>query len=128
MIRLIALVFALCFFTFPAYSQTAEEMASNCAKLPEAEISNGQVSVPGDFKSGLCWGAFSAFQIATHYADGAGTSQFKPLFKICYPDGVTTSQLIKIFLAFVERHPEQYHKEFFQVALNANKEAFPCPN
>jgi hypothetical protein len=35
-------------------------------------------------------------------------------------------QTVKIFMRYVERHPEQAHVDFAVVALYALQEAFPC--
>jgi Rap1a immunity proteins len=122
--RMGALLVAFCLLlaSHRVYAQTAEEMASDCKEVAEASIINGQVMVPTDFESGVCWGAFASFNTATHFVG----NDMMLLFRICYPRDVTRSQEIKIFLAYAGKHPEELNKEYFVVALTANREAFPC--
>jgi hypothetical protein len=118
-------LFCVVFGVLPAaHAQiiSAEEMVSNCKAVAEARIVGDELMVPTDFDSGRCWGAFVSFNTATHYASYSN----KPLFAICYPPEVSVSQEIKIFIAYAQKHPEQYQNNFFQVAVSANKEAFPC--
>jgi hypothetical protein len=120
----IALFWSWIFFgAVAAHSETAEEMASICRDAVKMKVVGSSASVPSTFNGGECWGAFVSFIRATHYYD-PDTS--KPVFGICYPNNVTVSQSIKIFVAYSKRHPEQDNKDFFQVAIDANKEAFPC--
>jgi hypothetical protein len=104
------------------HAQTAEEMASNCRKVADATVSNGEIDVPADFQSGICWGAFTSFQKATHIVGYDN----KPILGICYTAHVTTSQDVKVFLAYVDRHPEKLNQDYFWVAMAAAREAFPC--
>jgi Rap1a immunity proteins len=118
-----ALVIGL--FTAPicARADSAEEMVSNCRDVAAAKVlSDGTVMVPQDFDSGMCWGAFTSFNKATHIVD----EKRKPFFGICYPPDVSISQEIKVFLAYVDKHPEKLNEDYFFVALTANREAFPC--
>jgi hypothetical protein len=120
------LLLGLLFVWLPtAHSQTAEEMVSKCRPLAEARVSDEQIQVPHTFDAGICWGAFATFQtMITIVADES--KPIVPIFHVCAPEDSTRSQLIKIFMNYADRHPEQYNKDYFFVALAASKEAFPC--
>lgn len=108
-----------------AFSQSAEEMASNCKGIVEAKIVNDQLAAPSDFQSGVCWGAFGTIQTIVTIVPRS-FPQNGPLFEVCLPQEGTRSQLIRIFMAYVERHPERIHEDYFFIATTALKEAFPC--
>jgi len=117
------LLMGLLFAAVPlAFSQSAEEMVSNCKGIAEAKVSGDQVVVPSNLESGICWGAFASFDAAMHYVG----ENNRPFFGVCEPSESTRSQMIKIFIAYAERHPDSYHKDFFLVALLAGRETFPC--
>ncbi len=44
----------------------------------------------------------------------------------CIPGAVTTGQMIRIVVAYMERHPEELHKEAGRLIRFAINEAFPC--
>jgi hypothetical protein len=46
----------------------------------------------------------------------------------CIPDGVTTGQEVRVFVKWLEAHPEKLHDEAFFLFLDAMKDAFPCEN
>jgi hypothetical protein len=132
--RAVVVWLSVALFFVPLYvraQRSAEEMVSNCKAVRRANVGDGKINLPTDFRTGECWGAFLSFQSAIHYAgninvDGSKSKFYRMLFGVCAPPNATTPQLIKIFLVYADRHPEQLNKDFFQVALNANKEAFPC--
>jgi hypothetical protein len=105
-------------------------MVSNCKEIVQAKVSNEGVTVPDDLHSGICWGAFLSFQdaimyVGYEYPDGTRSPSPRPFFAICASDA-TTSQLIKVFVHYTEQHPERLHLDFFQIALDAGREAFQC--
>ena len=53
-----------------------------------------------------------------------GTSD--PIFEACASGKATRSELVAVFVAYVEQHPQRRHDEFIKVALDAFKEAYPC--
>jgi hypothetical protein len=108
-----------------AFSQSAEEMASNCKGIVDAKIVNDQIAVPSDFQSGVCWGAFGTIQTIVTIVPRS-FPQNGPLFEVCLPHEGTRSQLIRIFMAYTERHPERLHEDYFFIATTALKQAFPC--
>jgi len=114
-----------------AQSTSAEEMVSYCKAIMRADVSNGEITVPGDLHSGICWGAFLSFHdavmyVGNEYLDGTRSPSPRPIFGVCAPDA-TTSQLIKVFVRYTEKHPELLNEDFFRIAVIAGQEAFPCP-
>jgi hypothetical protein len=69
------------------------------------------------------WGLFASFQGLMRF----GVSDTEQTPEICAPAASTRVQLIKIFLRYVDQHPEIVHQEFENVALVALRQAFPCP-
>jgi hypothetical protein len=122
--RLTSLLLAFGLLSVPMYAQTpsAEEMASYCKGVAQATISAGQISLPPDFETGVCWGAFTSF----HEAAFATGNDDKPVFHVCFPDTASVSESVKVFLAYLERHPEKLHENYFLIAVIANQAAFPC--
>jgi Rap1a immunity proteins len=120
--------FALCLLARPAVADitasSALEMESSCKFIDTAPLRlDGTIGIPDTSRAGYCWGAFAAIQqlsLAADHESGAKT------LEICRPANSTEAQYIKIFLRYVERHPEEAHLLFAQVALYALQEAFPC--
>jgi hypothetical protein len=74
------------------------------------------------FRTGVCWGAFEVLMRVVYAMDPDKT----PLMHVCPPGGLKQTQLIKVFLAYANQHPEQLHQEFFLLAMNSLVRAFPC--
>jgi hypothetical protein len=52
---------------------------------------------------------------------------FNPAIKwYCAPEGVTLGQLIKVFLKYMDEHPEQLHEDASLMLLRSLRKAFPC--
>ena len=108
-------------------AETVEEMVSACHSIVNAPVSNDHVSVPDDQQSGICWGAFSVFQQMITIVDYPSDKRpVRPFFKVCAPEESTRTQLIAVFYEYAKRHPERYHEDFFFVALDSERAAFPC--
>ena len=111
--------------TDPAYL-SAEEMLSACRDLPAARVTDGGTSIPQNFDSGMCWGAFGVLQtvIGIVHVDERDKT-YSRVLGVCVPSGVTRTQLIAIFVDYAKRNPQRYHEEFFFVVKDALKAAFP---
>ncbi|MDB5973708.1 MAG: hypothetical protein JWR07_468 [Nevskia sp.] len=115
--------FALVAFQVDAQQDTAGQMLSACKAVPTAQAAAGtEVRLPTDFYTGYCWGAFSSLQSATTSKDWRGRQQYDA----CVPPQTTKMQLIAAFTRYAGNHPEQMEKDYFGVALDAFKDAFPC--
>ena len=113
------------------HAQTAEEMVSRCRNMVNARVVDDKVQIPRDFDSGVCWGAFLSYEeaityVGHEYLDGTRSQIHRQFFGVCPPSEFTITQLIKVFVEYAKSHPEQYQKDYFQVALNAGRQAFPC--
>ena len=117
-------VILVCLVARPVVAQeSALELESWCKFIDTAPMrSDGTVGIPMTSRAQYCWGAFGAILQLSTAADSDGVT----LLKICPPRKSTEVQVIKIFVRYVERHPEQAHLLFTQVALYALTEAFPC--
>ena len=69
------------------------------------------------------WGE-SALNAANKSKPYKGTPYELGLY--CIPGKVTTSQMIRIVVAYMERHPEELHKDPGRLIRFAINEAFPC--
>ena len=111
-------------------AQSAEEMSSNCKGIVNARVEGDSISAPSTIQAGICWGAFLSFHeaifiVGHEYMDGTPSPYPRPFLNVCAADA-TTSQLVKVFVHFTDQHPERLNKDYFQVALYAAREAFPC--
>jgi hypothetical protein len=106
-----------------ALAESAEEMLSACEKITESKVKDGKVSLPQDFDSGRCWGAFGVLQglSALQTTDGN-----RPFFHVCAPENSSRTQYVAIFVEYVKRNPRRFNDEFWVVALDALRAAFQC--
>lgn len=119
----IAGAFLTTFFCIsPLHAETAEEMLSACRPIVEAKVSGDRISLPQTFDAGLCWGAFGSLQQVLILFDENG----KPALHACVSGNATRTELIAIFVRYVETHPKVYPENFALVAVNAMIKAFPC--
>jgi Rap1a immunity proteins len=78
---------------------------------------------PEDFTSGLCWGAFAAIQELAPVRWPNGQMMYG---NACLPPGSGRDELIRVFLKYMNDHPEQGHQSFAGVILPALIQAYPC--
>jgi Rap1a immunity proteins len=78
------------------------------------------LSDPG---AAFCWGAFTVLRGVTNILSDDHRTM---ALHVCAPTESTVSQYIRIFLKYVDDHPEIVHQDFDFVALNALMWAFPC--
>lgn len=69
-----------------------------------------------------CWGYINAFQQLSALVDDG----HKPLTGACVPPEGTAVQILRVVVAYLQRHPERLHERAGLVALSAMREAFPC--
>ncbi len=108
-----------------ASAQSAGTMVSACKQVTTAKTSDRVTLLPQDFNSGLCWGAFGAFEQFAKASNGA-KGQYQPALGICVPENTPRSRLIAVFAEFAKRHPDRNQEDFYPVARDALKAAFPC--
>jgi hypothetical protein len=91
--------------------------AANLYVSPEGTVT---LAEPG---AAFCWGAFTVLRGVTNIL----SDDHKIMaLHVCAPTEATVSQYIRIFLKYVDDHPELAHQDFDFVALNALIGAFPC--
>jgi hypothetical protein len=76
-----------------------------------------------DPSAAFCWGAFTVLRGVTAILSDDHTTM---ALHVCAPTEATVSQYIRIFLKYVDEHPEVAHEDFDFVALSALIRAFPC--
>jgi hypothetical protein len=107
----------------PAFAESTTEMLSSCREVAEAPVKGDKIAMTETFQTGWCWGSFGVVQKIIVRADSTG----RPFFRICAPPESTRSQLIAVFVEYARRNPQRLHEDFFDVALEALRGAFPCP-
>jgi hypothetical protein len=55
-----------------------------------------------------------------------GVNRMPPLF--CQPDGIESSQAIRIIARYLQTHPERLHWAGAPLVTQAMRDAFPCPS
>jgi Rap1a immunity proteins len=76
----------------------------------------------GSTGTGLCRRGY----VRWHYF-WAGLHEFLPPdASSCRPQGVTTGQMVRVVVAYIERRPERMHEDFRRLAIEAWHEAWPC--
>ena len=124
-LSVISIAVFLCFGCLTLHAETTEKLLSDCRPVTQAKVmSDGSVMMNADFESGFCWGAFVIIDQMLMTVDGATN---RPLFGVCIPKDHTRYQMIAIFVRYAEKHPERYNEDIPWVAVDAAREAFPCP-
>src|SRR6266704_3564899 len=96
---------------------TASELADNCAAMD----SSGNMRDPGAFLStGLCLG----YLMGALQADNIRTKILGDKPSSCLPATFTTGQMVKIFLKYINDHPERLHLNAALVVLDSLFAAF----
>jgi len=111
-------------FASRADAESALEMKGYCQGVIEAQQTAGSnIVMPVTFETGLCWGAFSAFQTlgVVQFED-----DYRSALRICLPPSSTRLQLVQVFHRYAEVRPERGHEDWAVIALDAFVEAFPC--
>ena len=49
-----------------------------------------------------------------------------PQYRFCPPEGATNTQGLRIVVAFIEARPQDAHRKFDELALEALRKAWPC--
>jgi hypothetical protein len=95
-----------------AQEDTGNYMLPYCQALVQGK--------PGDVgMAGVCAGTISALVYVGHALPGA--------VRFCPPRNTPNGQHQRVVLAYLERNPPSLHLNFKELALNAMREAWPCP-
>jgi hypothetical protein len=106
---------------FPG-DNSALNLLSACRAIAKGDVKGDYIGFHETYESGLCWGTFATIQKMTRYCD----SSRKPFFRICAPSESKRSQLVAVFVNYAEKNPQRLHEDFFVVALDSLRQAFPC--
>ena len=123
--RVLRLLVVCCCCVYVTYAQSVGEMVSACKQISVAKTNERVTMLPRDFDSGVCWGAFGALEQFVRTSDEAKRPP-QAVSGICVPENVARSRLIAAFSDFLKTHPERNQEEFYPVARDALKAAFPC--
>jgi hypothetical protein len=93
---------------------TGNYMLQSCESLMKG-LARDQADA---FRQGTCSGIADALR-------QTGTFIEAP-FKWCTPDGVTTGQVIRVWVVYMQKHPELLHMHYSDLAFMALSEAWPC--
>jgi hypothetical protein len=116
--------FGCCLFTASLlHAQSAGAMASSCKQVVKAAVNQRITVLPRDFDSGMCWGAFVTVEQSVKPAAATKT---QPAPGVCIPENTGRTRLIAAFIDFATSHPERAQEDFYLVARDALKAAFPC--
>ena len=112
------------FCSSSAFADTAQEMLSACRPIARANISGGKgkVAIPDTFKAGKCLGAFTVIQNGIERVD----DRMLLIYDICPPSESSRTQLIGMFVDYAEKNPQRLQEDFFDVFIDALRNAFPC--
>ena len=121
MIRLVPILALFCGFAQPAFAEI--DYSSGNYMLPICEAladSKGGAWEARAWEQGECSGIIETLLWVS-------SSMVEPN-RFCHPVGITNGQSRRIVVNFLHRHPEQLHVNFKSLALDALREAWPCPN
>jgi hypothetical protein len=104
-----------------AFAESTQVMLSACRAITKAEMSEGTIKLPQDFRTGMCWGAFAVLQEIIRHMD---EPDHHTIYGVCPPANSKRSQLISIFVKYAENNPQRLHEDFFPVAIDSLREAF----
>jgi Rap1a immunity proteins len=121
--RRILIVILLMSVSLPVYSLNqylnGNQLLSDCKEIIKiAENDPDYRPMP----AGRCHGyIISASDVHNAYAEWG---HMKPTF--CKPDGITSGQLVRIVMKWMEAHSESLHLAASSLVINAFNEVFPC--
>ena len=98
-------------------------VASQCGWVRTVVLHNGQFDMQTTFAAGSCWGRFAVVQDFLNVID---EKDQRPLLGVCIPNDVSRIQLIKVYVRYVDEHPEKGHLFFFPVLMESMAKAFTC--
>jgi len=120
------LTLILCLFTNPSYAldyiYTNGELYANCKPISKG-INNSVYTGTHGHKAGICQGYFQAYRDIRPILQEANEKVFGG---ICLPRGTTLGQHIKIYMKYMDNHPQELHELKYIGITKALKETFPC--
>ena len=106
-----------------AQTKTGEQMEENCKKLAASDTSPGGAAFDAGHCAGFIEGVINTQQFL-EVADQNHAKGFPQRF--CLPENVTNDQTLKVFLKFLNDHPERLHESAVVLLIESLAQAFPC--
>lgn len=123
--RTFTLVFAFLFsfiLVGQARATTGEEVHSKCRHL----IDEGKLdSVSSGFCAGFVSGVIET-QTWWQLRELSDSKRNQNVEHFCIPGTVTNDQIVKIFVKYLDDHPEKLHEPAVLLLLTSLHQAFPC--
>lgn len=102
--------------------KTANDLVQLCQDKKLDELKNPATAMAFGFCRGIFQGLLAPSTVPTVLAKPLNLG--KPLF--CAPSGVMPDQARKIFLNWMDEHPENLHEDAMPQAVISLMKAFPC--
>jgi Rap1a immunity proteins len=104
---------------------TAAEVASSCEPFRTAVLAGDTATYEHSWHSEQCYGAFMAIHqlIGLRWAEQTAET---PVLLICAPVTSRDIELIRVFLHYMDEHPQEGHEQFVSPMLSALQGAYPC--
>ncbi len=121
-----AILIILCSSSLSAQSmESANELLGSCesflrAYRPAGEGFQLQAPTAAMYE---CWGYINAVQQLSALIDEGRTT---PITGACVPPEGTAVQIVRVVVAYLQKHPERLHERAGAVTLDAMRHAFPC--
>src|SRR5882672_4403228 len=103
-----------------AQTETGNTIQEKCKALNEST---------DKFKAGFCAGFVSTSQemlLLWHAVDEGLIRKHPTSAQVCFPAEVTNGQLVKVFLKYLDEHPESLHEPATGLFIKAMQQAFSC--
>lgn len=131
-IILIAVVIPLCLMVSAsahAQTTTGADIVSKCKQAVRDVDNDTSADKPPvkSFDVGFCFGfidgANSAQQV---WAASDRTNHRNHPMGYCFPDAVTNGQMLRVFVKYLDEHPQDLHEPAALLYIEAMRRAFPC--
>jgi hypothetical protein len=122
--RFSQLFIGICAALFPLFVQaeTAGELSSWCRPITEASVGEDAIQFPQNPPTMQCWGAFAVIAKGITYSWHG-----EKIWNTCVPEPARRSELIAVFVKYLDEHPELSQEHFMDVVLESLQTKFPCP-
>lgn len=120
--RTLIVMVAIAVLVCPAGAQqqntpTGNDLINACRIVASGSVPNAD----SNFQAGICLGEIEALN---WLAPGAND----PNLRSCVPAEVTSQQLARVAVAYLDHNPDRLREEFQGLALEALAHAWPCPS
>jgi hypothetical protein len=117
-------VFGIQFAHASSTEFTASELLESCNL---AFPNNSELSNEEKIKGFYCVSYFKGLGTGLFVSQAIADIKTYEGWPICLPNGWTAEQLARVALKYAQDHPEELHKSWDDIAINAISESFHCP-